>query len=86
MVDIFARLEELEMHFANNDFAVGNQLTESDIRLFVTLIRFELAYHCLFKTNIKAISDYPALSAYVNRLLQIEAFAKNTRVDHIKPG
>ncbi|MEZ8545936.1 glutathione S-transferase family protein [Vibrio cyclitrophicus] len=86
MVDIFARLEELETHFANNDFAVGNQLTESDIRLFVTLIRFDVAYHGLFKTNIKAISDYPALSAYLDRLLQIEAFAKNTRVDHIKAG
>lgn len=86
MMDIFSRLEELEMHFANNDFAVGNQLTESDIRLFVTLVRFDVAYHGLFKTNIKAISDYPALSAYLNRLLQIEAFAKNTRVDHIKAG
>ncbi|MEZ9391455.1 glutathione S-transferase family protein [Vibrio splendidus] len=86
MVDIFARLEELEIHFANNDFSVGNQLTESDIRLFVTLIRFDVAYHGLFKTNIKALSDYPALSAYVNRLLQIEAFAKNTRIDHIKAG
>ncbi|NVD08748.1 glutathione S-transferase family protein [Vibrio sp. JPW-9-11-11] len=86
IVDIFARLEELEAHFANNDFAVGNQLTESDIRLFVTLVRFDVAYHGLFKTNIKAISDYPALSAYLDRLLQIEAFAKNTRVDHIKAG
>ncbi|PMG29594.1 hypothetical protein BCU94_13535 [Shewanella sp. 10N.286.52.C2] len=86
MVDIFARLEELETHFVNNEFAVGNQLTESDIRLFVTLIRFDVAYHGLFKTNIKAISDYPELSAYLGRLLQIEAFAKNTRVDHIKAG
>lgn len=86
MVDIFTRLEELETYFANKDFSVGNQLTESDIRLFVTLIRFDVAYHGLFKTNIKAISDYPALSAYLDRLLKIEAFAKNTRVDHIKAG
>ncbi len=86
MVDIFARLEELETHFQDNDYAVGNQLTESDIRLFVTLIRFDVAYHGLFKTNIKAISDYPALSAYLERLLKVEAFAKNTRVDHIKAG
>jgi putative glutathione S-transferase len=86
MVDIFARLDELEAHFQNKDYAVGNQLTESDIRLFVSLIRFDVAYHGLFKTNIKAIADYPALSAYLDRLLKIEAFAKNTRVDHIKAG
>jgi len=86
MVDLFARLDELEVNFQNKDYAIGNQLTESDIRLFVTLIRFDVAYHGLFKTNIKAIADYPALSAYLERLLKIEAFAKNTRVDHIKTG
>lgn len=86
IIDIFARLDEIEAHFQNKDYAVGNQLTESDIRLFVSLIRFDVAYHGLFKTNIKAIADYPALSAYLDRLLKIEAFATNTRVDHIKAG
>jgi len=86
MVDIFSRLDELETHFQNKGYAVANQLTESDIRLFVSLIRFDVAYHGLFKTNIKTIADYPALSAYLDRLLKIEAFAKNTRVDHIKAG
>lgn len=86
IVDIFACLDGLEANFLSNDYAVGHQLTESDIRLFVTLIRFDVAYHGLFKTNIKAIADYPALSAYLERLLKIGAFAKNTRVDHIKAG
>ncbi len=86
-VDIlFRKLEQLELHFRDNDFAVGNQITESDIRLFVTLSRFDVAYHGLFKTNIKAISDYPWLSGYLERLLEIDAFAKNTRIDHIKAG
>jgi len=86
MIILFERLEKLELHFKENEYAVGNQLTESDIRLFVTLVRFDVAYHGLFKTNLKTIADYPALSAYLERLLQIEAFAKNTRVDHIKAG
>jgi putative glutathione S-transferase len=86
MVDIFTCLDKLEANFQSKDYAVSNQLTESDIRLFVTLIRFDVAYHGLFKTNIKAIADYPALSAYLERLLKIEAFAINTRVDHIKAG
>ena len=86
MVSLFDRLETLDEHFQQNDYAVGNQLTESDIRLFVTLVRFDVAYHGLFKTNVKSISDYSGLSAYLERLLKIDAFAKNTRVDHIKAG
>jgi len=86
ITSLFNRLEELELHFQIYDYAVDDQLTESDIRLFVTLVRFDVAYHGLFKTNLKSIADYPALSAYLKRLLKIEAFAKNTRVDHIKSG
>ncbi len=84
--DVYATLTWLETHFEQQPYAVGGQLTESDIRLFVTLIRFDVAYHGLFKTNIRRIADYPAISAYLERLLQIEAFADNTRVDHIKAG
>lgn len=84
--DIFATLDGLEAHFNKNQYAVGDQLTESDIRLFVTLVRFDLAYFSLFKANRQRISDYPGLSAYLDRLLQIPAFHDNTRVDHIKEG
>ena len=83
---LFERLHQLESHFQINKYAVGGQLTESDIRLFVTLSRFDPAYYGLFKTNIKAISEYPALSSYLERLIQIDAFAENTRIDHIKAG
>ena len=69
-----------------NQYAVEQQLTESDIRLFVTLVRFDVAYYGLFKTNIKRIADYPYLTAYLKRLLKVDAFAKNTRIDHIKTG
>ncbi|RBW46375.1 glutathione S-transferase family protein [Psychromonas sp. B3M02] len=83
---IFSRLGKLEEHFSVNQYAVGQKLTESDIRLFVTLIRFDVAYHGLFKTNLKRIADYPYLSGYLLRLLKLDAFAKNTRIDHIKTG
>lgn len=86
MVLLFDRLETLERHFQKHEYAVGDQLTESDIRLFVTLVRFDVAYHGLFKTNTKSIADFSALSAYLERLLKFDAFAKNTRVDHIKAG
>jgi len=84
--EVFSTLDWLEQHFAEHTYAVGEQLSESDIRLFVTLVRFDPAYFSLFKTNRQRISDYPNLSAYLKRLLQIPAFAENTRVDHIKAG
>lgn len=86
VLSVFHRLDALEHHFLRHQYAVGEQLTESDIRLFVTLVRFDVAYYGLFKTNLRAIADYPSLSAYLERLLKIDAFAKNTRIDHIKAG
>lgn len=84
--EVFETLDWLEGHFSKNSYAVGDRITESDIRLFVTLVRFDVAYYGLFKTNKKRISDYPNMSAYLERLLAIPAFSMNTRVDHIKQG
>lgn len=84
--DVFTTLAWLENHFESSVYAVGNQLTESDIRLFVTLARFDVAYYGLFKTNKAQISDFRNLSVYMNRLLSIPAFSTNTNIDHIKAG
>lgn len=84
--DVFTTLERLEKYFEKRWYAVGNQLTESDIRLFVTLIRFDVAYYGLFKANKAQICNYPNLSAYLDRLLKIPVFSKNTNIDHIKAG
>ena len=83
---VFNKLDALEVHFSQQPFAVGEQLTFADIRLFVTLVRFDVAYVGLFKTNQRTLLSYPALSGYLERLLEIPAFAHATRVDHIKAG
>ena len=64
----------------------GNRFTETDIRAFVTLIRFDAAYHGLFKTNLKRIADYPRLSAYMERVLKLPGVAETVNLDHIKQG
>ncbi len=83
---VFATLDWLEARLARSAWLVGNRLTETDIRAFVTLIRFELAYYGLFKCNLRPLAAYPAVSNYLVRLLEIPAFASSVRAEHIKAG
>lgn len=83
---VFAMLDELEQHLGSRKFLVGERLTEADIRLFVTLVRFDVAYHGLFKCNRKRIADYPALSAYLSRMLSVREIRETVNIDHIKQG
>jgi putative glutathione S-transferase len=64
----------------------GDRLTETDIRVFVTLARFDAAYYGLFKCNLRRIADHANLSAYLARLIAIPAFRDTFKLDHIKPG
>ena len=61
-------------------------MTETDIRAFVTLIRFDAAYHGLFKTNRRQIADYPHLSAHMERVLRLPGVAETVNMDHITRG
>ncbi len=84
--DVFAMLDELEDLLAERAFLVGERLTEADIRLFVTLVRFDAAYHGLFKCNLRRIADYPGLSRYLRRMLSVPGIAETVSIDHIKRG
>ncbi len=85
--EVFAMLDELESRLADGrDFLLGERLTEADIRLFVTLVRFDVAYHTLFKCNLRRIADYPALSAYQARILSISEVRDTVDIDHFKRG
>lgn len=86
VADVFATLDWMEGRLARADWLVGGRLTETDIRAFVTLVRFDLAYYSLFKCNLRPLSAYPAVRAYLVRLLAIPAFAASVRPDHIKAG
>lgn len=81
---LFAALDKLEEQLANQQFLVGNQLTEADIRLFTTLVRFDAVYFGHFKCNIKALVDYPNLWDYTKRLYNHAGIAKTVDFDHIK--
>ncbi|RAS65440.1 putative glutathione S-transferase [Vibrio diazotrophicus] len=83
---VFSMLDELEQRLEGQDYLVGNQLTETDVRTFVTLIRFDAAYHGLFKTNFKRIADYKNLSAYMERILRLPGVVDTVNIDHIITG
>lgn len=85
--DVFAMLDELEGRFVDGrPFLHGDRFTETDVRLFVTLIRFDAAYHGLFKCNLRRIADYPGLTAYLKRVLTIPGVRETVSIDHIKQG
>jgi glutathionyl-hydroquinone reductase len=84
--DVFDMLDELERRLEGRPFLFGERLTETDIRLFVTLIRFDAAYHGLFKCNLRRLIDYPNLTDYVGRVLAIPGTQETVNIDHIKQG
>jgi putative glutathione S-transferase len=84
---VFQTLDELETRLSDGRrYLSGDRFTEADIRLFVTLVRFDVAYYGLFKCNLRRIADYPGLSGYLERILAIPGIRETVNVDHIKRG
>ena len=81
---VFAQLDELEGRLARQRYLFGGRFTEADVRLFVTLVRFDAAYHGHFKCNLRRLIDYPALWAYTRDVFQITAIRGTVQLDHIK--
>jgi len=81
---LFETLDWLEQRLADRRFLFGNNLTEADIRLFTTLIRFDAVYVGHFKCNIRRLADYPNLSAYARDIYQWPGIVGTVNFEHIK--
>ncbi|MFN3930997.1 MAG: glutathione S-transferase family protein [Brevundimonas sp.] len=81
---LFDTLAWLEQRLERSEWLTGDRLTEADIRLFTTLIRFDLVYHGHFKCNLRRIVDYPALSRYLRAFHALPGVADTVNVEHIK--
>ncbi|MAZ44660.1 MAG: glutathione-dependent reductase [Legionellales bacterium] len=81
---LFQALDKCENRLKETPYLVSNELTEADIRLIPTLLRFDIVYYVHFKTNLKRLLDYPHLSSYVKRLMTVPAIRDNHNFDHIK--
>ena len=84
VTSLFAALDQMEERLAGQDYLVGNRLTEADIRLFTTLVRFDAVYFGHFKCNLKPLTAYPKLWAYTKRIYQLPGIAQTVNFDHIK--
>src|SRR5215831_7711507 len=81
---LFATMAALEERLSNRRFLVGGQLTEADVRLFPSLVRFDAVYHTHFKCNLHRLIDYPNLWGYARDLYQRPGFGDTTDFVQIK--
>jgi glutathionyl-hydroquinone reductase len=91
--EVFSALDRIEdiivaQHSRGSSFLIGDQLTEADVRLYVTTIRFDVAYYGLFKCNKQDIRHgYPAIHRWLRNLYwNYPAFKDTTNFEHIKTG
>jgi putative glutathione S-transferase len=82
--DLFAELDRLEALLGQQRYLAGEYLTEADVRLFTTAIRFDAVYHGHFKCNLRRIEDYPNLSNWLRELYQWPGIAETVDFTHIK--
>jgi len=83
---LFKKLDDLEQRLSDKRFLFGDFITDSDIRLYVTLARFDTAYYSAFLTNRNRIIDFPNLWGYARDLYQTPGFGDTTDFDAIKKG
>ena len=81
---LFETMAFLDEHLRTRRFLVGEQLTEADIRLFTTLVRFDAVYVTHFKCNKRRLVEHEALFAFARRIFQLPGVAATVHFDRIK--
>lgn len=81
---VFAALERLEQILTQHRYLTGDRLTEADLRLWTTLVRFDPVYVTHFKCDQRRISDYPNLYGFLRDIYQIPGIAETVNMAHIR--
>ena len=81
---LFDTLEALEERLATSRYLLGHTLTEADLRLWTTLLRFDPVYVTHFKCDHKRICDYPNLNGLLRDIYQLPGVAETVHMDHIR--
>ena len=83
VTELFAALDRWDAHLADRRYLVGDGLTEADVAMFTTLVRFDAVYHTHFKCNVRLIQQYDHLWPYLRDLYHTPGFGETVRMDHI---
>ncbi|MBA2740323.1 MAG: glutathione S-transferase C-terminal domain-containing protein [Nocardioidaceae bacterium] len=81
---LFERLDQLEQRLSTRRYLVGTTITEADVRLFTTIVRFDAVYHGHFKCNRNKVTEMPALWGWARDVFQTPGFGDTVDFDHIK--
>jgi putative glutathione S-transferase len=84
VIALFEALDRMEARLGEQRYLAGEWLSEADIRLFTTLVRFDAVYFGHFKCNLRRIEDYPNLSNYLRELYQWPGIKETVDFDHIQ--
>jgi putative glutathione S-transferase len=82
--NLFSMLDEIEQTLYDRNYLFGSKITEADIRLFTTAIRFDLVYYSHFKCNIRQIRDYPNLQGWLKEMYQTPGITETVDLAQIK--
>lgn len=82
--ELFAALDRVEAILADSRYLTGSELTEADVRLFTTLVRFDAVYVTHFKCNLRRIVDYPNTWGFTRDIYQAPGVAETVNMAHIK--
>ncbi len=84
--EVFSMLEELELRLSRQRYLFGALLTEADLRLLPSLLRFDSVYHGYFRCSRKRLTDYPNLWAYTRDLYSWRGVEETTDFQAIRSG
>lgn len=82
--ELYEALDRCEEILSKQRFLCGNTLSEADVRLFVTIIRFDEVYAVHFKCNKKLLREYPNLFNYTKDIYQTKGVGSSVHMEHIK--
>jgi glutathionyl-hydroquinone reductase len=80
---MFDAFDQLDAQLAKTRFLHGDDILESDLRLFTTMIRFEPVYYFHFKCNVRPLASYPNLKRHTRDVLNTGSIRDTVNLDHI---
>ncbi|WP_304164691.1 glutathione S-transferase C-terminal domain-containing protein, partial [Lonsdalea britannica] len=81
---LFDALDRLEQRLSQQRYLTGSRLTEADLRLWTTLVRFDPVYHTHFKCDRWRLTDYENLYGFTRDIYQLPGIAETVNMDHIR--